>query len=90
MGIVGDRSPDQFSLSGNDEIEAPKVYGRSGDPCGVVAGHQVPNADENVQRPLLGVPIVGVLNKHQRVNLCMHILGLDSVQSGHKGYIGLG
>lgn len=65
MGIVGGRSPDQFSLSGNDEIEAPKVYGRSGDPCGVVVGHQVPNVDENVQRPLFGMPIVGVLNKHQ-------------------------
>lgn len=43
-----------------------------------------------MSKALLGVPIVGVLNKHQRVNLCMHILGLDSVHSGHKGYTGLG
>jgi hypothetical protein len=31
--------------------------------------------------------VVGVLNKYQRINICMCVLGLDSMLSGHKIYI---
>ena len=57
----------------------------------VVTSHPRHGVDvETRKRPLLGMPTVGVLSKHQRINLCYCASGLDGVLKIHKVYTGLG
>jgi len=69
-GLNDDTCPCQLSLRRDDEVQVPEAHMCARDPADVVTSHPRPGVDvEMRKRPLSGTPTIGVLSKHQRVNL---------------------
>ena len=67
--VNDDGRPRQLFLRRDDEVQVPEVHVCAWDLADAVTSHSRPGVDvETHKRHLPGVPTVGVLSKHQRVN----------------------
>ena len=67
--LDGGGSLRQLFLHCDDEVQVPEANMRARDLADAVTSHPRPGVDvETRKRPLPGVPTVGVLSYHQRVN----------------------
>jgi hypothetical protein len=90
-GLNDNRFPRQHSLHSDDEVQVSEAHMCAQDPTNVVTSHPWPDVNVGTRKgPLPSAPTVGVLSKHQWVNLCYCSSRLDGALKRHKIYTGSG
>ena len=89
--LNGSVSQCQLFSHRDDEVQVSEAHVCTRDPADTVASHLWPNVSVGMRKgPLPGAPTVGVLSKHQLVNLYLLRVGPGWCAKRHKVYIGSG